>query len=169
MTRNDFRTLYIFNDWANERLCKMLYDAFGEETNLRDAAEERTRALQEAAVHIIASQAVWRTRWQGTSPTSLLDPEEYPTPLSIRMAFGAERARFWGYFATLESDTALEQVIAFKNTAGQPYEEALCHMMQHVITHGCYHRGQITGRLLDMGFEEQVISTDLITFYRENP
>jgi uncharacterized damage-inducible protein DinB len=169
MTRNEFRTLYTFNDWANDRLCKMLYDAFGEERNLRDAAEERVRSLQEAAVHIIASQAIWRSRWQGTSPTSFLPPEEYPTPLSIRMAFGAERARFWGYFAALESDEALGQVIAYTNLAGEPFEEPLWHMMQHVITHGCYHRGQITGRLLDMGFEEQIVSTDLIGFYRENP
>jgi uncharacterized damage-inducible protein DinB len=35
------------------------------------------------------------------------------------------------------------------------------------VTHSVYHRGQVTGRLIDLGFEEAIVSTDLITYYRE--
>lgn len=144
----------------------MLKEAFSEETDLREAEDPRLRAIQEAAVHIISAQSVWRQRWQGTSPIAMIDPVEYPTPLSIRFAFGAERARFWGFFETITDDDALLRVVDFKTLDGTSYSEPLWHMMQHVVNHGSYHRGQITGRLLDMGFDSAVTSTDLITYYR---
>jgi uncharacterized damage-inducible protein DinB len=40
-------------------------------------------------------------------------------------------------------------------------------MMQHVITHSVYHRGQVTARLLDLGHADILVSTDLIAFYLE--
>src|SRR5262249_33845897 len=156
-----------YNDWANDRLVSMLYRIFGEETDLRQASEERIRAVQETTVHIFAAQAIWRTRWQGSSPRTMLDPQEYPTPLSLRTALGAERARFWAYFDTLDSDEALQQEIAYATTTGEPYRQPLWQMLQHVLTHSMYHRGQVTARLLDLGHEEALVSTDLITFYRD--
>mgnify|MGYP003344223505 CR=1 FL=1 len=167
MTLSEFRTLYEFNDWANDRLGQMLYSAFGEETNLRETGDPQVTAIQEAAVHIISSQSIWRNRLQGNSPTAFMDSTEYPTPLAIRMAFGAERARFWGYFESLTAEEDLTQILSFKTLDGTPYEMPVTQILQHVITHGMYHRGQITGRLLDRGQEALLISTDLITFYRE--
>lgn len=144
----------------------MIKDAFGEETDLIAAGDPVLQAIQEAAVHIISAQSIWRQRWQGISPIAPLDATEYPTPLAIKFAFGAERARFWGYFETLATDEALVRVVDFKTLDGTPYSEPLWHMMQHVVNHGSYHRGQITGRLLDRGLEPVLLSTDLITYYR---
>ena len=39
-------------------------------------------------------------------------------------------------------------------------------MLQHVVNHGTYHRGQITTMLRQQGVAPPK-STDLITFYRE--
>ena len=166
MTRDEFRTLYEYNDWANNRLAEMLTNVFGEETDLRAASDARVRALQEAAVHIIAAQAVWRERWEGRSPKARLAPEEYPTPLALRMAFGAERARFWGFFDTLQQDSDLLRVVHSTSFAGDPLLFPLWQMMQHVVTDSAYHRGQVTGRLLDLGHEDALLPTDLIAFYQ---
>ena len=69
--------------------------------------------------------------------------------------------------ARLASDDDLNRVVSFKTLDGAPYDTPLYEIMQHVITHGAYHRGQITGRLLDKGHEDAIVSTDLIGFYRE--
>lgn len=167
MTRDEFRRLYEYNDWANDRLTAMLTQIFGEETDLRATEEPRVRALQETTVHIIAAQAIWRSRWEGMSPTSRLDPAEYPTPLSLRMAFGAERARFWRFFDQIESDATLALPISYTTMDGKPYADSLQEMMQHVINHSTYHRGQVTARLLDLGHNEAVVWTDLIVFLRD--
>ena len=168
MTRKEIRTLFEYNDWANERLMQMLYRAFGEETDLRQSEQAVIRAIQETTTHIIAALAIWRSRWQGTSPTAMLDPAEYPNALALRMAFGAERARFWGFFAGLDTDDRLNEVIAYTNTKGEPYRMPLIQMMQHVINHSSYHRGQVTARLIDMGHEDLLLGTDLFIYYYEN-
>ena len=168
MNRNDFRILYEYNDWANDRLISMLFRILGEETDLRQQGPVPL-AIQKAAVHIVAAQAIWRARWEGRSPTAMLSPDEYPTPLAIRMAFGAERARFWGFFDTLDTDAALHSVVQSQSTSGEARIFPLWQMMQHVLTHSTYHRGQITGRLLDMGQDSEIVSTDLITYYRQYP
>jgi uncharacterized damage-inducible protein DinB len=166
-SREDLRQLFEYDDWANDRLLAMLYQAFGEEADLRHAEDARVREIQAVTTHIVAALAIWRTRWEGHSPTAMLDPEEYSTPLALRMAFGAERARFWGFFATLEDEEALNRVVHFTRTTGEPYQFPLWQMMQHVLTHSAYHRGQVTARLLDLGHESALQFTDLIVYYRE--
>src|SRR5438046_1088233 len=140
MTRDDFRTHYTYNDWANDRLIEMLNRAFGEETDLRQTGDARVQVIQETTVHIISAQAIWRTRSEGESPRTILDPAQYPTPFSLRTAFGAERARFWRFFDSLESDAAFDRIIHSTSTEGEPRIFPLGQMMQHVLMHSMYHR-----------------------------
>jgi len=167
MTREDIRTLYLYNDWANDRLMTMLAGVFGEETDLLHYPDERVRALHFAVVHTLAAQFIWRERWAGRSPTSMLPPEEFPTVQAIRRGYEAERECFWQFFVTLEHEEDLQRVVHSTSTTGEPRIFPLWQMMLHVVNHGSYHRGQVTARLLDMGYEDAIRSTDLIFFYQE--
>ena len=168
MTLTEIKTLNDYNDWANERLCAMLRAAFGEETDLRESQNATVRAIQETAVHLIGAQAIWRARITGHAPTKpALDAAEYPTPLTIRFAFGAERARFRAWLDTLENDADLEREIAYVMFDGTPCRQPLAQILQHLLTHAMYHRGQITARLIDAGHEKVLVSTDLIAYYRD--
>jgi len=164
MNLTDFRTLYTHNDWANDRLDQMLTHAFGEETDLRALADPTVRTIQQTTVHVVAAMAIWRNRWEGISPQPILDPAEYPTPLAIRMAFGAERARFWGFFDTLTTDADLDRVVHYTNLAGEPNSLPLTQMMQHVVLHSPYHRGQVTALLHHLGHTDIHQNTDYILF-----
>ena len=167
MTLAEIRMWNEYNEWANDRLCFMLKTAFGEETDLRRHPDAAIRAIQEAAVHIIGAQATWRTRIQGANPKEALNAADYPTPLAIRFAFGAERARFGAWLADLEQDADLQTEISYVNSQGTTYREPLEQILQHLIFHAMYHRGQITARLIDSGHESAVIFTDFIVFCRE--
>ena len=156
-----------YNDWANNRLCSMLKTAFGEETDLRGHPDPAMRVIQESAAHIIQAQATWRSRLQGANLKGPLDAADYPTPLAIRFAFGAERARFQGWLATLKQDADLQKEVSYTNSQGASYHEPLAQILQHLVFHAMYHRGQITARLIDSGHEDAVLFTDLIVFYRE--
>ena len=168
MTMAEFRGWFDYDDWANDRLCRMLKAAFGEETDLREHPNATVRAIQETAAHIFAAQAVWRARLQGQSPKAFLDAAEYPMPLAIRFAFGAERARFRGWLNTLESDASLNAEIAYATMQGVEHAQPVREILQHLLFHGMYHRGQITARLIDLGLENALLSTDLIVFQRES-
>lgn len=163
LSREDIRTLFAYNDWANDRLLGMLAAAFGEETDLRVPGGPRT--IQEIAAHILSAQFVWRERWEGRSPTAMLDPANYPTVATLRRAFEEEREKFWRYFATLDTDEGLERIVNARTTRGEPCIYPLAEMMQHSANHGTYHRGQITALLMNLGHEAAVDLTDMIVFY----
>lgn len=167
MTLTEIKTLTDYNDWANDRLCAMLKAAFGEETDLRESQNAAVRAIQETAVHIIRAQAIWRGRIEGYAPKPALEAADYLTPLAIRFAFGAERARFRAWLDTLENEGDLQREIAYATSDGTPYRQPLEQILQHLLTHAMYHRGQITARLIDAGHECALLSTDLIAYYRD--
>jgi uncharacterized damage-inducible protein DinB len=119
MDRDDFRTLYTYHDWANDRLLAMLEEAFGAETDLSRAADTSVRAIQETTTHIVSAQWIWRERWEGRSPTAMLAPKDYPTLSALRAAFLTERGRFWSFFESVDEE-ALRRVIHSTGTNGEP-------------------------------------------------
>jgi uncharacterized damage-inducible protein DinB len=56
-------------------------------------------------------------------------------------------------------------VIEYKLLSGQPGASPLWQMLQHVVNHGSYHRGQITTKLRQLG-AQPAKSLDMIAFYR---
>ena len=63
-------------------------------------------------------------------------------------------------------DRALERVIEYKSTVGVQGASPLWQMLQHVVNHSTYHRGQVTTMLRQMGAAPPK-AMDLIAFYRE--
>lgn len=59
----------------------------------------------------------------------------------------------------------LVRVHDIRTTKGEPYSHPLWQMMQHLINHGTYHRGQVTTMLRQLGVKP--VATDLIAFYRQ--
>ncbi len=160
MQLHDIKNLFEYNDWANDILIDMLVAAFGEDTDLRMNAEPTIREVQETTVHIIGALNVWRLRWRGTSLNKMLEPAPYPHPRLMRAALHEERRAFWRYFNKLDSDAPLEKTYAYMNTRGESFKQPLAAMMQHVVNHSSYHRGQITAKLMALGHGELIESTD---------
>ena len=68
-------------------------------------------------------------------------------------------------FTEALGETGIERVFEYKTLAGDPGSSVFWHMLQHVVNHGSYHRGQITTLLRQLGHKAPE-STDLIRFYR---
>ena len=60
----------------------------------------------------------------------------------------------------------VERMIEYKDMRGAPRSEVLWQMVQHVVNHGSYHRGQVTTMLRQLGASPPKYM-DLIVFYRE--
>jgi uncharacterized damage-inducible protein DinB len=60
----------------------------------------------------------------------------------------------------------LTRVIDYKLLNGTPGSSMIWHMVQHVVNHASYHRGQVTTMLRQLGAPPPK-SMDLIAFYRE--
>ena len=181
MNLSDIRTLYAYNRWANRRMFAALDKLTQEE--FVAVRQSSFPSIQESAFHILAAEWVWLKRWKGTSPgagrpVSNLSSttwtilkaggESPPGDLNTLPALGTfaetldrEREQFLG---SLNEET-LHAPLHFHDMSGTPYAEPLVHLMQHVVNHGSYHRGQVTTLLRQAGAE--TIALDMLYFFRE--
>jgi uncharacterized damage-inducible protein DinB len=69
-------------------------------------------------------------------------------------------------FLDATDEDGLERVIEYRLINGTPGASPFWHMLQHVVNHASYHRGQVTTMLRQVGAAPPK-SLDLITFYRQ--
>ena len=62
-------------------------------------------------------------------------------------------------------EQGVDRVIAYTMINGDARQSVFWHMLQHVVNHASYHRGQVTTMLRQLGATPPQ-GMDLITFYR---
>ena len=157
MTLNDLRSLLDYHYWARDRMLAALA-AITPEQYTRDLGSS-FRSIRETAVHVYAAEWAWYSRWQGQSPTALIEAETFPDLASLRQAWNELEAKVRAFLEDLE------RVIEYKLLSGEPGASPFWQMLQHVVNHASYHRGQITTMLRQMGAAPGR-PMDLIAFYR---
>jgi len=74
MDVNDIRSLYAYNDWANQRMFAALEKLTEEQ--LMATRVSSFPSIWESAFHIVAAEWIWLKRWQGLSPhASVANPD----------------------------------------------------------------------------------------------
>jgi uncharacterized damage-inducible protein DinB len=162
MNAEDARLLVEYHYWARDRLLTAV-EALTPEQYMR-ALGSSFPSVRDTLVHIYSAEWIWLSRWHGESPTMLLQPAAYPDLATLRTAWDEHRAKLTAFVARLD-DRTLHEVIAYRTTDGQPWRQPLWHMLQHVVNHAAYHRGQVTTMLRQLGATPPK-SQDLIAFYR---
>jgi uncharacterized damage-inducible protein DinB len=177
----DIQTLYAYNRWANQRLFSALEKL--NDRQLATAVQSSFPSIRETVFHILFAEWLWLKRWQGTSPHATvpdpdvssatwkaLSPGGIPTSReltttaelkSFRDSIERERQEFLSKL----DDAALHAPLSFNDMSGNPYSEPLGQLLQHLVNHGTYHRGQITTMLRQVGGE--TVSLDMLFFFRE--
>jgi len=162
MTVDDLRTLLDYHYWARDRMLAAL-EGLTEEQYTRDTGSS-FRSLRDTVVHIYAAEWAWYSRWQGHSPTSLLQSDMFPDVAAIRTAWTELEAQVRTFLQST-GENGLDRVIDYKLLSGQPGSSPFWQMLQHVVNHASYHRGQVTTMLRQAGATPPK-SMDLIAFYR---
>jgi uncharacterized damage-inducible protein DinB len=163
MTRAEVQTLIDYNYWARDRLLDAV-DLLSPEQFTRDLGSS-FRSVRDTLAHLHAAEWIWYRRWVGESPTGLPPADRFPDLASVAAAWRDMEAQIRAYFSPLD-DRALEKIIDYKSPAGVLGASMLWQMLQHVVNHQSYHRGQVTTMLRQMGAAPPK-AMDLITFYRE--
>jgi len=162
MNVEDFRNLYEFNSWANRRTLDAV-EPLSDEQFTRDLGSS-FRSVRDTLVHICLVEFIWLERWHGRSPSSYQPNSDFPTLASLRARWNEIERNLSDYIASL-TPADLDRVIAHKTMAGVPQAQPLWQMLQHLVNHGSYHRGQVATLLRQLGAKPA--SEDLIIFYRE--
>ena len=163
MTRTELQHLVGYHYWARDRMLAAL-DALPPETYVRPFGNSFA-SIRDTAVHIYSAEWIWLERWHGTSPSAALRFEDFPDVAALRAAWTAVEVKMRDYVAGLDGDRVNERV-AYRNLAGVAAESSRWTMLQHVVNHASYHRGQVTTLIRQVG-ETAPAPQDLIAYYRE--
>lgn len=152
-----------YNLWANERIGHVLMTQ--PDIILEAAQKSSFASITKTVLHLWDAEVIWLTRLQGGS---LADwPSKTFTGSTADMLQGLiKTSTELLQLAHTKGDAFLETTIAYKNMKGDSFENRVEEILFHVVNHGTYHRGQIISLLRQSGVE-QVVSTDMIVWFRE--
>ena len=162
MNQQDLRTLLDYHYWARDRLLDALEPLTAEQLT-RDMGNS-FKSIHETVAHLYAAEWAWYERWHGHSPMALLPSDRFPDLVSIRRAWSEHEGKMRGYVEGLGEDGG-SRVIDYKLLSGQAGSSPIWQMLQHVVNHASYHRGQVTTMLRQLGVQPAK-SMDMIAFYR---
>jgi len=161
MTLQEVTQLVAFNQWADARFFEALKQL---------SAEQYSRDLQSShggihgtLAHIVGVEKGWLRRWQRQPETAASPLSHMHSLAELRVYWEGVCAEMNQFLATL-NDRKLQETLSTTTLAGTftaPYWQ----MIQHVVDHSSYHRGQIVTMLRQLGVTPP--STGLIRFYRD--
>jgi len=181
MDLRDIQSLYAYNRWANQRMFFVLEKVSQEPFTA--TIQSSFPSLRETVFHIFAAEWIWLKRWTGASPVAsepvkgvsfetwkTLRSAGAPPPVQLETvaelkgfcdALEQERHAFLGGL----TESTLHAPLSFRDMSGTSFSKPLVELLQHVVNHGTYHRGQVTTLLRQTGSE--TISLDMLYFFRE--
>jgi uncharacterized damage-inducible protein DinB len=166
MNLQDLRALLDYHYWARDRLLEAV-DPLTPEQFTRDLGSS-FKSIRDTVAHIYAAEWAWHQRWQGQSPTALLPADLFPDVAAVRRQWLELEVKMRAFVDGL-GEPGVTRVIDYTLLNGQRGTSPIWQMLQHVVNHASYHRGQVTTMLRQMGAAPGK-SMDLIAFHRSvNP
>ena len=162
MTLADIHTLFEFHYWAKARIMSVV-ETLTQEQFTKNLGSSHG-GIHGTLVHIVGAEHIWLSRWTGGPVFKLLDTADYPTIPAARQKWDEVEQQMGEFVGNLTEEN-LAAVVTYQTTEGKQFSNPLWQMMQHVVNHSTYHRGQIVTMLRQLGVKPK--GTDLITFYRE--
>jgi uncharacterized damage-inducible protein DinB len=157
VTVEQLGSLVAYNRWANTRLLQAAEKL---------SVEERERdlrasfgSLQGTLIHILWGERRWLQIWLDGTFLPEPIPGEYPDFASLRSAWTYHEAAYAAYLLGLTQ----AQLDAPRAVKANTY--SLGELVQHILNHSTYHRGQIALLLRQLGHEPP--STDYRRFLTE--
>jgi len=163
VTFDVLQTLVEYHYWARDRLRPAVESLTQEQ--LRRPLGNSFPSVFDTVVHLCGADWIWRSRWEGVSPMALPSPETYDSLDKVYAAWADEERRIRAIVARLGSD-GITEPIEYQGWDGRRQAQPFWQMLQHLVNHGSYHRGQVTTMMRQMNVCPPK-SMDLIAFYRE--
>lgn len=164
MTRDDLQALVDFHYWALARTFAAL-DGLTPEQFSRDLGSSFA-SVRDTLSHLQGAEWIWLARFRGQSPIARPGPERFGSMADVRAAWAETEADLRALVTGLD-DAALSRVVQYRLLNGQAGASRVDHMVQHLVNHASYHRGQLTTMLRQLGAPSPQ-PTDLIVFHRDH-
>ena len=139
------RGLYDYHWWANRRLFDVTA-GLGEAVANREVGPQFSfPTIQRMLNHLYGGDAIWLSRWQGHSPSSV-PGVDIPTLAVLREKWDSVEAELRAFLAALRLED-LGRTVHYKTTDGKPFRMELWPLLQHVANHATHHRSEVSTML----------------------
>lgn len=165
MTLQDLRTLLEYHYWARDRLLDAL-EPLTPEQFTRDLGSS-FKSIRDTVAHTYAAEWAWHQRWLGQSPAALLPADRFPDVAAVRRQWTDHEMKVRAFLEDLGED-GVNRVVDYTLLDGRAGSSPIWQMVQHVVNHASYHRGQVTTMLRQLGAAPPK-PMDLIAYYRTRP
>lgn len=128
-TLDSARQLFAFDRWANEQLVVAL-----------NAMDEPSEELRRIAWHLFAAIENWSSRIDGSRPRVDLEWDDHSLEEITALA-GSAHSHITDILDRI-NETALRARFDYRNSSGQPFEQRVDDVLQHLALHSAEHRGQ---------------------------
>jgi uncharacterized damage-inducible protein DinB len=164
LNHTELNTLLDYHYWARDRIL----DAVAKLSDEQYSADLSSsfRSIRETLVHVYSAEFIWCERWHGQLPSGMLPASGYPDIATLRPEWLKLENKMRSFLEILGED-GIQRVIVYRTFAGQEYSQVYWQMLQHVVNHASYHRGQITTMIRQLKAAPPQ-SMDMITFYRDH-
>jgi uncharacterized damage-inducible protein DinB len=163
VTLQEISQLVAFNQWANQCFFEALRNLSAEQYE-RDMQSSHG-GIHGTLAHLVGAERGWLSRWQGKSETGTAAISQVQSLAELRTIWEGVCDEMSQFLATLD-DRQLQETLSMTARTGS-YTTSYWQMIQHVVDHSSYHRGQIVTMLRQLGATPP--STGLIRFYRDGP
>lgn len=157
MNTEDVRTLLAYNQWANQRLVRAAGTLQTQELT-RDLGAS-FGSVKGTLVHILGGEWHWLRLFHGKPAGKLPAAEDFADAAALADAFPSLEREQREFVDSLTDDLLGGQ----RNVRGRDY--TLAHLLQHVLNHSTYHRGQVSTLLRQLGYSPP--ATDFRVFLDE--
>jgi uncharacterized damage-inducible protein DinB len=163
MISDQFKKLLHYNLWANQKISSVISPLSEEQMNQNFKASFPN--LTKAILHIYDAECIWLQRLQGISleqwPHESLDEnfQDYGWLLE-------QKSQDWIHYVEPRNDAWFEMNCSFNSLGGSSYQMRQVDVIQHVVNHSSYHRGQLVSMFRELELEE-IPATDFIFYLRD--
>ncbi len=157
MKTDDLRVLIEFNYWAKNRMMEMVSE-LTEEEFLRDLSSSFP-SIRNTLVHMMSAERRWLSVWQG-NPTDPLNPEDFSNSGSVDTCWQGIESDMCSFAAAA---TDIDRLVTVPRPDGKVGNFPLGQLIQHVVNHSSYHRGQVATLMRQVGATPA--KTDLVTYF----
>jgi len=163
MKHADLVDLIDYNYWARDRMLEVTAGLTPEQFTRQVASS--FGSVRDTLVHSYSAEWVWYSRWNGVSPEIPLSTDGFPDLASLVDAWRELEQQVRAFVGRLDDDE-VDRQIDYRMMNGTAARSSFQQMIQHVVNHGTYHRGQVTTLLRQLGVTS-LRSTDMSTYFRE--
>lgn len=163
MTHTEALLLVDYHGWARDRLLAALEPVTAD--HFTAPLGGSFASLRDTLAHMLFADEIWVARLAGAPrPTRFPAPTSIPDLQTLRDRWVANERRLRAVVDGLD-EAGLSGTFAYRLMNGTEGHAIVAEVLQHVVNHGTYHRGQVVTLLRQLGYPPPA-SLDLIAFTR---